>query len=203
MANAHIPRAQVHEWSERIGDDPEAHQAALTRLLKGQRRISKFVEENAQSMQPQTGGVALYLIGVILRMFDLGGGRLRSATWEQVRNAEQRIGGHVGNILPLGDGFLERARSVPRAQAHILDEALLSLFMRAKADEEEDLDEGEAFKVYCLMWVATEALDANWRPAKDFAGEVDYAYVHIEPTPRDDDQAAADPEPAAEAEVEA
>jgi len=184
MANPLIPRAQVHTWSERIGEDAADHRTAITRLLKDQRRLSRFVEENAQSMEGTTGGVAVYLIGVILRMFDLAGGRLRSATWDDVRGAERHVSGFVEGLLPVDDGFLGRARGVERAQAHILDEALYALFVRDSKDEEQDLDDAEAFKVYMLMWVATEALDKNWRPSKGTPTEA--SYVH---TPVDDAEA--------------
>jgi len=182
MPKPFIPRDQVHSWSESIGHQPEDHQAALQRLLKSQRRISRFVEENAENMNMATGGVAMYMIGVILRLFDLAGGELRSATWAQVRDAEARVQAAVPELLPLDEGLAERARSIGwRAQPHILDEAIMALFQRKPKEEEEALDEVEAFKVYMLMWVATEALDANWKPGKGFAGESDYTYVHIEP----------------------
>lgn len=182
MPNPFIPRDRVHAWSEAIGSDAGDHQSALTRLLRDQRRITRFVEENTESMGPATGQVAVYMIGVIVRMFDLAGGRLRAATWAQVREAEARVGAQVDALLPLDDGLLERARSVPRAQPHILDEALMSLFVREAEEEEEDIDEGEALKIYLLMWVATEVLDGNWKPSRAFEGEETYTYVHIEPT---------------------
>ena len=33
MPNAFIPRDTVHEWSESIGNNPQEHQAALSRLF--------------------------------------------------------------------------------------------------------------------------------------------------------------------------
>ena len=182
MPNPFIPRQQVHAWSEAIGQDPLTHQASLQRLLKAQRRISRFVEENAENMNTGTGGVAMYLIGVILRMFDLAGGALRTAPWEAVRDAERRVQEVVPALLPLDDGFVERARAISwRAQPHVLDEALLALFERTPREGEAELDKVEAFKVYMLMWVATEALDAHWKPAKGFVGESSYTFVAIDP----------------------
>jgi hypothetical protein len=86
--------------------------------------------------------------------------------------------------MPLDDKLPERVRSVAeRAQPHILDDALMALFERgARSEEEANLDTNESVKVFLLMWVVTEVLDANWRPAETFAGETDYSYVHIEPT---------------------
>ena len=91
MANAFLPRELVHEWSDSIGADPTEHQATLTRLLKAQRRLTKFVEENQADMEPATAGVTIYLVGVLVRLFDLAGGQLRSATWAQLREASAKV----------------------------------------------------------------------------------------------------------------
>ena len=187
MPSPMIPRERVHAWSESIGREPTEHQAALQRLLKSQRRISRFVEENAENLNMATGGVAMYMIGVILRLFDLAGGQLRSATWAQVRAAEARVQAAVPELLPLDDGLPARARAIGwRAQPHILDEALMALFERKPKEGEEELDQIEAFKVYMLMWVATEALAENWKAPTAFEGPSDYAYHHIDPTEDDD-----------------
>lgn len=181
MPNPFIPRARVHAWSEEIGAAPESNQAPITRLLKDQRRLSKFVEENAKGMSTGvTGGVAVYLIGVILRMFDLAGGRMRNVTWEDVRAAEKRVQGMVDQLLPVDDGLVARARAVPRSQPHILDEALYALFEREVKDEEAAVDDTESLKIYLLLWVATEALDANWTPPKGFEGEAEYTFTPVE-----------------------
>lgn len=188
MPNAYIPRDQVHAWSDAIGDNPES--ASLQRLLKQQRRLGRWIEENAANLGPQSAGAALYLVGVVARIFDLAGGRLRSATWEQVREAERRVGGAVDQLLPLDDQLPERARAIAwRAQPHILDEALMSLFEREQEEDEEPLDLEESFKIYLIMWVAAEVLDQNWQPPKGFQGETEYRYVHIEPTRRNQDEA--------------
>jgi hypothetical protein len=186
MSNPFIPRAQVHAWSEAIGDEPEKHQAALTRLLKDQRRLTRFIEENAENLEGVTAGVSVYLTGVIVRMFDLAGGRLRSATWAQIREAEAKVNASIPDLMPLDATLPERARNGNRAQAHILDEALMALFDRDADDEEEaQLEPLEAVKTYFMLSVVTEVLDANWRPPKGFAGEDTYEYVHIEPKKRE------------------
>ena len=51
MHNPLIPRAQVHAWSEAIGADPATHQPAIQRLIREQRRLTRFVEENAAGMK--------------------------------------------------------------------------------------------------------------------------------------------------------
>ncbi|MCO4748379.1 MAG: hypothetical protein KC912_26530 [Proteobacteria bacterium] len=182
MPNAYIPRDQVHAWSDDIGLNVGEHQAALTRLLKDQRRLTRWLEENAANMSPATASVGAYLFGVIARIYDLAGGRTKSSTWAHLRTAEARVGAVVGDLLPI-DGFQDRMRKVEwRAQPHILDEAWMALFERGTdAEEEVDLDPNESLKLFLCMWVATEVLDGNWKPGKGFAGESEYSYVHIEP----------------------
>lgn len=194
MPNAYLSRDWVHTTSEKIGEEALESQASLARLLKAQRRLTRFLEENQASMEPATAGVSVYLTGVVIRLFDLAGGRLRSATWAQVRDAAARVQGAVPDLLPLDDDFVGRMREVSwRAQPHILDEAWMSLFDRTnRREEEQDLDKQEAFKVFCLMWVAIEVLDGNWNPARGFEGESDYTYVHIEPDTDDDADDAND-----------
>lgn len=186
MSNLLIPRATVHDWSETIGQHLEQHHTGIQRLLKDQRRLTRFIEENREQLGDNTGGVAVYMTGVIARMFELAGGELRNATWEQVRTAQAKVSAQLPKVLPLDDGFTERFRAADRAQAHILDEAWLALFESTPADAEEELNRKEALKVLLLCWVVTEVLDMNWRPAKGFAGEASYTYVHIEPTKRGD-----------------
>jgi len=188
MPNAYMPRETVHAWSEQIGEDAITSQASLQRLLKDHRRLTRFLEENAANLTQGSGAVTVYLFGVVARLFDLAGGRVKGSTWAQVRDAEARIGAVVGELLPVDDSFAERVRKIEwRAQPHILDEALMALFERDRDDlgpDEVALDKQESLKVFLLLWVATEVLDSNWRPAKDYKGESEYAYVHIEPTKR-------------------
>jgi len=187
MPNPYIPREQVHAWSEAIGRDQVAHQAALNRLLTDQRRLTKFLEHNQAELQPTTAGVALYLFGVLARIYDLAGGQLRKVTWDHIHAAAQRVSGATAELLPIDEAFPERVRAVAwRAQPHVLDEALMALFARETTDEEADLDDAEAGKVFFLMWVANEALDACWRAPRNFQGETEYTYAHIEPTPPED-----------------
>jgi hypothetical protein len=160
--NPWLSREQVHAWSEVMGEDPAPHQASIQRLLRDQRRLSKFVEENAKSLTGVTGGVAVYLIGVVLRMFELAGGRMRTVTWDDVRTSERAIGAKVAELLPVDGSFVERARAMERRQPHVLDEALYALFERDTKEGETAMDPEECAKVYFLLWVAVEALDANW-----------------------------------------
>lgn len=182
--NAFLPRDWVHARSEEIGETALSEQSALSRLLKDQRRLTRWLEENAGNLEPVSGGVAVYLFGVVARMFDLAGGRLRKATWEQVRSAEKRVGSAAGSLLPFDEGFQERVRTIEwRAQPHLLDEALMNLFDREAGDDEEDLAPTEAGKVFFLLWVAIEVLDQNWKPGSALELTEDGAYVHIDPPP--------------------
>jgi hypothetical protein len=133
-------------------------------------------------MSPQTAGVCMYMASVIARMFELAGGTLRAATWEQVRAASAKVSAGVRTCMPLDDGFVDRFHAVPdRAQAHILDEAAMVLLQVRSGDAEQDLDNTEALKVLLVSWVVTEVLDACWRPPAGFEGEATYAYTHIDP----------------------
>lgn len=184
MSNPLIPRPVVHAWSDAIAEQLGDHQASLQRLLKEQRRLTRFIEQNQKHMGPNTASVCVYMTGVIARMFDMAGGRMRSATWEQLHAAEAKVQQHLDAMLPLDEGFVDRFHAIPgRAQAHILDEAVLAMFQTERAEPETDLDRAESFKVLLVCWVVTEVLDANWRPPAGFVGETTYAYHHIEPRP--------------------
>jgi hypothetical protein len=180
--NAFIPRASVHAWSDDIAENIENHQTALARLLKGQRRLTRFVEENQKSLKPGSAQAATYLTGVVIRMFDLATGGVEQVSWEHIRKAEDKVKGELATITPFDDGFLERFRGANRAQPHILDEAVMALFNNPLAAEGEmELPKGEMTKILLMLWVIVESLDGNWAPGKDFAGESAYTYVHIEP----------------------
>lgn len=192
MSNPYMPRELVHLWSEEIGKNPLPHNAAFQRLLREQRRIARFIEENAGAMDGYTPQVTTYLIGVVLRFFDLAGGRMRKATWEQVRAASKKVQAELINILPADEDFPARVRQVEwRAQPHILDEALLALFERAeKGENEADIDHQQSLLIFALLWTATEVLDQNWTPPKDFAGLDTYEFTPVEVS---DDEPAEEP----------
>jgi hypothetical protein len=181
MGNPYISRTDVHAWSEQIAETPELHQSALVRLLKTQRRLTRFIEENSTDMQPATAGISQYMVGVCTRLFDMAGGTLRGATWQQVRTAQAKIQAAVSDLLPLDDDFPTRARAADRAQPHILDEALMALFETPVTSDEEEPEPSELLKIYLLMWVAIEVLDHNWTAPRNFDGPTEYEYFHIEP----------------------
>jgi hypothetical protein len=182
MANRLIPREQVHAWSENIAKELMIHQPSIQRLLKSQRRLTRFIEENQESMKPRTVNLSVYMCGVIIRMFDLAGGTLRGATWEEVRAAQQKVAGWLDQLLPFDEGFVDRFHAIEgRAQAHLLDEAAMAMLQREPGEGEEEVERAEALKILLLCCVITEVLDANWRPPADFVGEESYTYHHIEP----------------------
>jgi hypothetical protein len=195
MSKPFFSRELVHQWSDEIGDNPEGHRVALQRLLRDQKRLAKFIQENAASLGLTTGGVGVYLLGVIARMFDMAGGRLKSPAWGQIRAAEKRIAAAVPELMPVDDDFPSRLRQIEwRAQPHILDEAIMSLFDREEEDlgeDEQPLDQVECVKLLFLVWVAIEVLDVNWKAPKSFQGETEYSYVHIEPEKKESAEEAA------------
>jgi hypothetical protein len=172
--NAFMSRAWVHEHSESIGSNPNESRVAVQRLLKDNKRLAKFVQQNAVQFEGQNASVCQWLVGVVACLFERAGGRMRAATWEQVHSASDRVAARVPAVLPLGDGFPERARGVDRAQPHVLDEALWALFDREE-EQQVALAPSEAAKIYLMMWVVTEVLDENWTPPADFVGETVYA----------------------------
>lgn len=68
-----------------------------------------------------------------------------------------------------GGDLPARARSVPRAQPHVLDEILYTLFDRPSP--ESPLDDGDRVELYGRLWIAVEAIAPRWRPPDDFVGE--------------------------------
>lgn len=184
MTNPFISRDTVHAWSEEIGTNLQRHETSLQRLLKGQRRLTRFIEQNAEQMKPGTAAVCMYMTGVIARMFELAGGTIRGATWEQVHEAEAKVAKHFDALLPLDEGTVDRFHDVAdRAQPHILDEAAMVMLQTPVDEGQPELDKKESLKILLICWVVTEVLDANWRPPGDFVGESTYTFKFIEPKP--------------------
>lgn len=185
MPNPFIPRDTIHAWSEAIAERPDQHHTSLQRLIKEQRRLTRWIEENRAPMSGASAGISMYLTGVVARMFELAGGRLKTATWGQVRDAEARVQAALSGLLPLDDAFLARLYAHgDRAQPHILDEAAMVLFETEPEEGEQPLDRTEALKIIAVMWVVIDVLDACWKPRSDFQGEATYTHVAITPTPR-------------------
>lgn len=173
MANPAISRDQVHTLAEACSDEGEAFNPTATRLVKDQRRLSRFFEQNMGAMDAMSAQVALYMLSVSLRIFEQVGGRMKKVNGEDLKAASARVQSQLEGIFPADDGFHERAKAAERAQPHLLDEVLWALYERDDEDKNEgevDLDPEQSALTYLLLWTAVEALDANWSPPKGFDG---------------------------------
>lgn len=163
--NPEIPRDAVHRYSEECAELGTSFQPIARRLLEEQPRLLRFFNQNLPHMENQPGEVSLYLLAVVLRIFQRAGGRLPRLGKEDVDRAAARVMAAARGFLPGDKGFPDRVRAVAdRAQPHILDEALWALFEREeRKDNEVDVPPQQAALIFLLLWAAVEALDAGWR----------------------------------------
>ena len=171
MANAAIPREQVHAYAEACSDEGEAFNPTATRLVKEQRRVSRFFEQNMDSMDPMAAQVALYMLSVTLRIFERAGGRMKKVNGASLQAASARVSAQLEGVFPADDGFSARAKAAERSQPHILDEVLWALYERddeETKDAEVDVDPNQSAMIYLLLWTAVEALDASWSAPAEF-----------------------------------
>jgi len=173
MANPAILRDQVHTLAEACGDAGDAFQSTATRLIKDQRKLSRFFEQNMGAMGPMPAQVSLYMLSVVLRIFEEVGGRMKKINGRDLSTAMERVQAAAGELIPADESFIERAQSIDwRAQPHILDEVLWALYERDDKEEGEvDLDGDASALVYVMLWTAVEALDANWSPPSGWTPE--------------------------------
>jgi hypothetical protein len=166
MSQFEIPRDDVHRISEACADEQSRFSVVATRLVKDQRRLTRFIKKEVPAIEGQEGQVALYLYAVVIQIFQSYGGRLGNVTNDHIAAARARVQAAAGGILPFDEGFPERVRTVEdRAQPHILDEALHALFEREEIQEQEiDVPKDKAGLIFLILWVATEALDLAWTP---------------------------------------
>ncbi len=166
MPNAAIPRDRVHELAEACSDEGPGFQSRAARLIKEQRRLTRFFEENMAPMGPLPGQVALYMLTVVMRIFEQSGGRMRKVAGRDIDEAVARVQAVTDSLLPADKGVPERARTIEwRAQPHILDEVLWALYERdpkEKKEGEVDIGDTDSLMVFMMLWSAVEALDANW-----------------------------------------
>jgi hypothetical protein len=169
MPNAAIPRDRVHTLAEACSDEGEGFQSRATRLIKEQRRLTRFFEQNMAPMGPLPGQVALYMLTVVLRIFEQSGGRLKKVTGKDIDESVARVQAMTDQLMPADKTVPVRAKAIDwRAQPHILDEVLWALYEREEKEKKEgevDLGEPESLMVYLMLWSAVEALDANWEPS--------------------------------------
>ena len=171
--NAAITRAQVHFLAEQCSEAGEDFQPTATRLLKKQRRLSRFFEVNSGPLGLVSGQVALYMLSVCLRVVDQMGGRLYKVNSSHLEAAQARANDALGQIFPADEGFFERAQAYEdRAQRHLLDEVLWALYERPDDNAEQaHLEDDHKALIYVLLWTAVEAIDMVWQPAADWSPE--------------------------------
>jgi len=163
--NPAITRAQVHFLAEQCSEAPDDFQPIATRLLKKQRRLSRFFEQNAAPLGLVPGQVALYMLSVCLRVVDQIGGRMYKVNSNHIEAATARVNDALGGIFPADDGFSERAKAhTDRAQLHLLDEVLWALYDRPDENAEQaHLEDHQKALIYVLLWTAVEAIDMVWQ----------------------------------------
>lgn len=178
MRQTLIPRARVHERSLAIGKSWKVHEAHVQRLLRAQPAVVRRVIDDLRD--PDTHGVAMQLVGVILRMLELEGGIVHPVSAGVLERAF-RVVGPVADTLPRDDGFFAAARAVDRPQGHVLDEVLYALFGAPATEADAALRE-ERLRMYVTVWKVMEAVDHCWRPLPG-AREAGYRYVPIDGDP--------------------
>lgn len=160
-----IPRDTVHALSEACADLPNVEVAAR-RALDSQPRLARFFRANIPQMAAEPGEVSLYLLSVVIRVFEGAGGRLGRVGAAEIDAATRRLAAWGPKVLPGDEGLPERVRAIAeRAQPHLLDEALHALFERERnLDKEIEIPPAQAALVFLMLWAATEACAAAWRP---------------------------------------
>lgn len=171
MPNHYIPRAAVRSFVDDIADHRDRHKSVITLLVRSQRRLAKYVDGSSRTIGVGKRHTAVYLLGVVLRVFDLAGGRIKTVPLPAVLEVEKRIGGYAKDLLPIDEELPTRLRGIEgRAQPHLLDEMVMDLVGH------DDLDPIEMLKMFLLMWIVVEVVDAHWAPSKDFGGEETYVF---------------------------
>jgi hypothetical protein len=166
MSNPAISRAQVHELADACGNNPDAFNPTATRLIKEQRRLTRFFEQNAEALGPVAAQVAMYMLTVSIRVIEQSGGKLRKVSGADIDAATAKVQAAAASLMPADGTLHERARAIAdRAQPHLLDEVLWALYERAgeeKKEGEMDVDPEKSALIYLMLWTAIEALDLVW-----------------------------------------
>jgi hypothetical protein len=169
MSSTVISREQVHELAEACAADPNAFNVVATRLLKDQRRLVHFFEENNETMGMMAMQVGVYMLSVSLRVFEGVGGRMKKVSGADIASAQARVRAALPALAPFDQGFGERAKAwMDRSQPHLCDEVLWALYERPDAGVA--LSPKESALVYVMLWTAVESLALNWSAPKGFEG---------------------------------
>ena len=70
MSNPAIPRDEVHTLAEACAEGADGFRNTAQRLLKGQKRLTNFMQKNMVHLEPETREVVLYMYAVSLRIFE-------------------------------------------------------------------------------------------------------------------------------------
>jgi hypothetical protein len=169
MSKPALSREVVHALSEAVGNAAVEFQPTATRLLKEQRPLARFFEQNAATLGPAYAQVATYMLSVSMRVLEQTG-RLRKVSWSDLEAAQARVGAAVPQLMPADKELSARAKAIDwRAQPHLLDEILWALYDRSADEHKEgevEVPEAPSALIYFMLWTAVEALDANWTPAR-------------------------------------
>ena len=111
MSNPAIDRDRVHTLAEACSDEGESFQTTASRLIKRQRRLSRFFEQNVGPMGPMAAQVGLYMLSVSLRIFEQVGGRMDKVNGADLNAATAKIQSQADALLPGDDGFVSRAKA--------------------------------------------------------------------------------------------
>jgi hypothetical protein len=168
MTNPAISREVVHRFAEACSDEGDAFQPVAMRLVKQQRRLSRYFEQNGQPLGPIPTQVAIYMLSVSMRVFEQVGGRMRKVSGDDIAAAQAKVEAHLDSLMPADTGLGARAKAIEgRAQPHLLDEVIWALYERPEEDQKEDeqkVDPALSAMIYILLWTAIEALDSCWSP---------------------------------------
>lgn len=166
-----IPRSLIQRWSAALSvDSTGEHDAAIRRLVRGQPAVLRYVgrQVGTRDRDDRAPGVARYLAGVVLRMFELAGGRCGRSTPSLLSSAETHVQARLDavvdgrRLLPFDGGFSDRARRFVRTQGPLLDELLWSLFDDPAGST--SLPGPRRADVYVALWAVVHAIDGVWTP---------------------------------------
>jgi hypothetical protein len=181
-AQAFLPRQQVRDWCEDIGQHPLEHKAAILRVVRSQRKLLALIKQNQDAVGMGSPRMPERLFGLICRLFDLAGGALREPRLDAIAEAQERVLATLPSLLPADSDLPSRVRAIPwRAQPHVLDELLTALF-DARLGPEDRSEPAAALKLFLLLWTAIEVLDGSWKPGARTPLEPTYQWVDLPPT---------------------
>jgi hypothetical protein len=198
MSNPTISRTEVHRYSEACAEAGEGFTPIALRLMRGQRRLARFIEQNSAALGIQESQAAGHMTAVCLRVFDQVGGRMDRVAGSVVDEAADKVSALVAQVLPLDEKLPERVRQIPvRAQPNLLDEVLWALYeIRERNAEESMFTVDRSGLLFLTMWTVVEALDASWKASADYQPETDPEGGFVVPPHQDDAPSPAEETPA-------